>query len=71
MLGDEAMVIGGAQIFALVLPMTQTIHLTEIELDVEGDTHFPTLDPGDWREAARERNPGPPPMSFITLERVR
>jgi dihydrofolate reductase len=71
MLGDEAMVIGGAQIFALVLPMTQTIHLTEIELDVEGDTFFPTLDPADWREAARERHPGPPPMSFITLERVR
>jgi dihydrofolate reductase len=71
MLGDEAMVIGGAQIFALVLPMTQTIHLTEIELDVEGDTYFPTLDPEDWRETARERNPGPPPMSFITFQRVR
>jgi dihydrofolate reductase len=71
MLGDEAMVIGGAQIFALVMPMTQTIHLTVIELDVEGDTFFPTLDPVDWREATRERHPGPPPMSFITLERVR
>jgi dihydrofolate reductase len=71
MLGDEAMVIGGAQIFALTLPMTQVIHLTEIELDVEGDTFFPPLDPAAWREAARERNAGPPPMSFVTLERVR
>jgi dihydrofolate reductase len=71
MLGDEAMVIGGAQIFELTLPMTQVIHLTEIELDVEGDTFFPPLDPAAWREAARERNAGPPPMSFVTLERVR
>lgn len=71
MLGDEAMVIGGAQIFELVMPMTQTIHLTEIELDVEGDTFFPTLDSRQWRETARERHPGPPPMSFVTLERVR
>lgn len=71
MLGDEAMVIGGAQIFELVLPMTQVIHLTEIELDAEGDTFFPALDPADWRETARERHPGPPAMNFITLERVR
>jgi len=71
MLGDEAMVIGGAQIFELVMPMTRTIHLTEIELDVDGDTFFPPLAPAEWREAAREQHPGPPPMSFVTLERVR
>jgi dihydrofolate reductase len=71
MLGDEAMVIGGAQIFELVMPITQTIHLTEIELDVEGDTFFPALDPRDWRETAREQHSGEPPMSFATLERVR
>jgi dihydrofolate reductase len=70
MLGDEAMVIGGAQIFELVMPITHTIHLTEIEIDVEGDTFFPALDPRAWRETARERHAGPPPMSFITLERV-
>jgi hypothetical protein len=51
--------------------MTQVIHLTEIELDVEGDTFFPPLPSAEWRETARERNPGPPPMSFVTLDRVR
>lgn len=71
MLGDEAMVIGGAQIFELVMPITQTIHLTEIELDVAGDVFFPPLNPAEWREAAREAHAGPPPMSFVTLERVR
>jgi dihydrofolate reductase len=71
MLGDEAMVIGGAQIFELVLPAAHVVHLTEIEIEVEGDTFFPPLDPAVWHETAREHHPGPPPMSFITLESVR
>jgi dihydrofolate reductase len=71
MLGGEAMVIGGAQIFEIVLPRTDRIHLTELDIDVEGDTFMPLLDPAQWREAARERHDGPPPMSFVTLERVR
>ena len=70
MLGDEAMVIGGAQIFELVLPVAHVIHLTEIDIEVEGDVFFPKLDPRAWRETAREPNPGPPPMSFVTLERL-
>lgn len=71
MLGDEAMVIGGAQIFELMLPVADRIHLTELDLEVEGDTFFPLLDPAQWREVTRERHGGPPPMSFVTLERVR
>ncbi len=70
-LGGEAMVIGGAQIFEFVLPRADRIHLTEIDIDAEGDTFMPPLDPAQWREAARERHDGPPPMSFVTLERVR
>jgi dihydrofolate reductase len=70
-LGGEAMVIGGAQIFEIVLPRTDRIHLTELDIEVEGDTFMPPLAPGEWREAARERHDGPPPMSFVTLERVR
>lgn len=71
MLGDEAMIVGGAQIFDLVLGVAARIYLTEIDIEVEGDTFFPPLDPAQWREAARERHGGPPPMSFVTLERVR
>jgi dihydrofolate reductase len=71
MLGPEAMVIGGAQIFALVLPVADRIYLTELDIEVEGDTFLPPLEPGHWREAERVRHGGPPPMSFVTLERVR
>jgi dihydrofolate reductase len=71
MLGDEAMVIGGAQIFDLVLPRADRLYLTELDIQVEGDTFLSPLAPGEWREAARERHDGPPPMSFVTLDRVR
>jgi dihydrofolate reductase len=70
-LGAETMVIGGAQIFALVLPVADRIYLTELDIEVEGDTFLPPLAPGHWREAERVRHGGPPPMSFVTLDRVR
>ena len=66
-------VIGGAEVFALFLPLAKTIELTEILEDVEGDTHVP--DPrhaGNWVEIARDAYPSVdehPPFAFVTLER--
>lgn len=70
-LGPEAMVIGGAQIYAMALPRTAVIHLTEVDLDPEGDAFFPELDPTHWRETSRDRHDGAPSYSFVTLERCR
>lgn len=71
--GLTLMVIGGAEIYALALPQADRIHLTEVDADVEGDAHFPSLD-GRWREVAREVHPiderhafG---MAFVTLDRA-
>jgi dihydrofolate reductase len=52
--GDEAFVIGGAQLYATALPLAQRLQLTEIDASYEGDTHFPAIDPGLWREIGRE-----------------
>lgn len=46
----ELCVIGGAEIFRETLPLADTIHMTWIERDVEGDTHLPPLG-GGWVEA--------------------
>lgn len=55
--GQTAMVIGGAQIYGLALPLATCIHATEIDLDVEeADAFFPALDPVRWhriRESER------------------
>jgi dihydrofolate reductase len=67
----EVMVVGGAQIYGLFLPLAHRVELTEIHDDVHGDTHVPHL--GDeWVEVAREDHPeqdGNPAYSFVTLER--
>jgi dihydrofolate reductase len=72
--GEPISVIGGAEIFALFLPISDRLELTEVEADVDGDTRMP--DPraaGDWREVwseAHEAGDGRPPFRFVSLERV-
>jgi dihydrofolate reductase len=51
---EEAFVIGGAQIYALALPLARRLHMTEIERDFEGDAFFPEFDRARWREVSRE-----------------
>ena len=62
--GDVAL-IGGAEVFRLILPRCDRVELTEIQADFNGDTAMPPLGP-EWREVAREDHDG---HSFVTLER--
>lgn len=72
--GQPVSVIGGADIFALFLPLSDRIELTEVLEDVAGDTSWP--DPrhsGCWREAfseVHEAEDGRPSYRFVTLERA-
>jgi dihydrofolate reductase len=50
----EICIIGGGEIYRLFLPLAGRIYLTEVQMDVEGDTRFPDLDPAVWREVSRE-----------------
>lgn len=52
---DEAMVIGGGQIYAEALPIADRIYLTVIDAVPSGDTTFPELSPQLWR--LREETP--------------
>ena len=52
---QDAFVIGGAEIYALALPIASRLHMTEIEWDFDGDTFFPDFDRSRWREVSRER----------------
>jgi dihydrofolate reductase len=68
--GDIA-VIGGAEIFALLLPQADRIELTEVHLSPKGDAVVSPFGP-EWHETAREDHPaegGRPAHSFVTLER--
>jgi dihydrofolate reductase len=71
----EAFVIGGGQIYreALQKGLVDRLYLTLVHADVEGDTHFPLLDPADWTEQSREHHPADErhahAFSFVVLER--
>lgn len=52
----DVFVIGGAEIYAAALPLADSLELTEIELDVEGDTLFPDWDRVAYEEVAREEH---------------
>ena len=40
----KVFVIGGAQIYALALPLAHALELTEVDADLEGDRFFPSWD---------------------------
>ena len=52
--GDEIMIIGGAEIYALFLPLAERVYLTRVHGEVEGDAYFPALG-SDWRLVSDER----------------
>jgi dihydrofolate reductase len=69
----ELVVIGGAELFTLFLPLAARIYLTDVHTNLSGDTHFPALAHEEWREMERigyaadhEHAYG---MTFRTLER--
>ncbi|WP_439569534.1 dihydrofolate reductase [Sphingopyxis sp.] len=69
----HVMVIGGAEIYRLFLPLADRIELTEVALEPRGDAVIAYPD-GGWREVAREDHPadeaGRPAYSFVTLTRT-
>lgn len=54
---EEIMVIGGGEIYRQFLPVATRLYLTEIDLEVDGDTWFPYYEPDKWVSTVlREEN---------------
>ena len=70
---EEAVIMGGAEIYALALPQTERLYLTEVHAAVEGDTFFPAYATAEWQEIGREdfaaEGPNPYDYSFVVYER--
>ena len=69
----EVDIVGGAEIYKLAMPLTNTIHLTIVHQSFEADTFFPEIDNKIWHETSREEHQPDEknaiPFSFITLKR--
>ena len=63
-------VIGGAELYALALPLAKRVMVTEIDADFEGNAFAPALGT-EWREQSRETHTASNGLvfSFVTLTR--
>lgn len=52
---EEIFVIGGAEIFKLILPDADKLYLTRIYDEFEGDTFFPELNMEEWSMLSKEK----------------
>ena len=71
---DDICVIGGAQIYAACLDVSDRIYLTRVHARPEGDSFFPPFEPDLWRETSRRfvaaGEHDSADMSFIILDKI-
>ena len=66
---DEIIIGGGAQIYALALPVTDKYYLTEVDMHVDGDAFLMELSTEQWEETHREPHNAEPSYSFCEYTR--
>ncbi len=66
----EVMIMGGAEIYAQTLPRADRIYFTEIHAAPDGDTTFPPLGEGRWKEVSVEPIPQGPRDDYGATLRV-
>jgi dihydrofolate reductase len=57
-LDEQVFVVGGGEVYAAALAYADTLVITFVEQEPEGDTMFPAVDWSEWRETAREPGDG-------------
>jgi len=69
----EVMVVGGATIYAALLPVATHMALTMVQADIAGDVQFPHWSAAAWREVRREHHGADQrnvhALDFVLLER--
>lgn len=70
---NEIFILGGGEIYRLGYPFADRIYITEIDVTVDGDTHFPNWPklPG-FREVKRDERPAKgeiPSFRFLVYDR--
>ncbi|RYY63006.1 MAG: dihydrofolate reductase [Chitinophagaceae bacterium] len=53
----ELMIIGGAEIYKMLLGDTNRIYITRVNAEPEGDAFFPDIDPAVWKLTSRDDFP--------------
>lgn len=71
---EEVIIMGGGQLYKMMLPQADKLYLTLIDAEIDGDTHFPDWSEYSWNELARDHHPKDErhdyAFDFVTLERT-
>ena len=65
----ENFIIGGEHMYKELLPFADTMYITEIEKDYEGDAYFPAFDSVEWKLVESVEGEGKIPHRFCTYKR--
>ena len=70
----KVFIVGGSEIYIQAMPYADTLYITEMQLDVNGDTWFPEFDRSKWLEMFSEKHyqetPQPLEFDFVTYRRA-
>ena len=72
---NEIFITGGAHLYNKFLEEADTLYITQIDAELEGDTFFPDYTKYNWQEKQRiehtadDKNPYP--LTFLKLERLK
>jgi dihydrofolate reductase len=53
----EIMIVGGAEVYRMFLPLADRIFMTRVETSPDADTFFPVLPPDQWKMISQEQHP--------------
>lgn len=69
---EEAFVVGGSRLFAEAMARADRVYLSLLQREVAGDTYFPELPPGRFRQVEAREFPDaePEPFTFLRYERL-
>jgi dihydrofolate reductase len=71
---EQPFIVGGAEIYKLALEKANTIELTLIKADYEGDTYFPEFDTSVWKLARGEKKEADDkhahPFEYLTYKKI-
>ena len=61
---------GGAQIYAMALPLAKQIHLTRVHTTIQGDVLFPEIDPEEWELTSEKKFPANAHDEYATTYQI-
>lgn len=64
---QEVWVIGGASIYKQMIDVADKLYITHVDMEPEGDTFFPEINPAWWKKIEEEPHPG---FNFTVYNRI-